>query len=194
MLIRKPVLERVKAGDVTLAFRRWQRPTVKDGSTLKTTIGLLSIQRIEKIALKSITDSDARNAGYSDLESLLQELRSREGQVYRIEFAYSGDDPRIALRENINLSIDELDDIVSGLKRMDSRSQLGHWTKTVLTAIDAYPKTAAADLANYTGFEKDWLKPNIRKLKNLGLTISHQPGYELSPRGIIVLNHIQRNA
>ncbi len=194
MLIRKPILERIKAGDVTLAFRRWQRPTVKDNGTLKTAIGLLSIQRIEKIALRSITDSDARDAGYTDLESLLKELRSREGQVYRIELAYSGDDPRTALREDTNLSADDLDDIVSRLKRMDSRSQLGHWTKTVLAAIDAHPKTAAADLADRIGFEKDWLKANIRKLKNLGLTISHQPGYELSPRGAVVLSHMQKNA
>ena len=34
-----------------------------------------------------------------------------------------------------------------------------------------------------TGFEKEWLKLNIRKLKNLGLTISHNVGYRLSPLG-----------
>jgi hypothetical protein len=39
------------------------------------------------------------------------------------------------------------------------------------------------DEAKKTGFEKAWLKINIRKLKNLGLTISHNPGYTLSPRG-----------
>ncbi|MEM7550324.1 MAG: hypothetical protein AAF363_11640 [Bacteroidota bacterium] len=32
--------------------------------------------------------------------------------------------------------------------------------------------------------EKEWLKLNIRKLKNLGLTISHNPRYEISPLGI----------
>ncbi|WP_294276703.1 hypothetical protein [uncultured Chryseobacterium sp.] len=34
-----------------------------------------------------------------------------------------------------------------------------------------------------TGFEKEWLKLNIRKLKNMGLTISHTVGYEISPLG-----------
>ncbi|MEM1279251.1 MAG: ASCH domain-containing protein [Cyanobacteria bacterium P01_H01_bin.152] len=193
MLIRKPILERIKVGDVTLAFRRWQRPTVKEGSTLKTAVGVLIIQSIEKVALESITDRDARSAGYSDLESLLKELRAREGQAYRIRLAYLGDDPRIALREDVNLSADDLDNIVSRLKRLDSRSQTGHWTQTVLSAIDAYPMTVAAELAAHTGFEKDWLKTNIRKLKNLGLTISHQSGYELSPRGAIVLNHLQEH-
>ena len=27
MLFRKPVLERIAAGEITLAFRRWRRPT-----------------------------------------------------------------------------------------------------------------------------------------------------------------------
>lgn len=43
------------------------------------------------------------------------------------------------------------------------------------------------DLAAITGFEKIWLKLNIRKLKNLGLTISHEIGYELSPLGKLYL-------
>jgi hypothetical protein len=41
----------------------------------------------------------------------------------------------------------------------------------------------AGDLAVEAGFEKEWLKVNIRKLKELGLTESLQPGYRLSPRG-----------
>ncbi|MEM8602726.1 MAG: hypothetical protein AAGF24_02680 [Cyanobacteria bacterium P01_H01_bin.121] len=193
MLIRRPILERIKAGNVTLAFRRWQRPTVKAGGTLKTAVGLLSIQSIQEVSLGSITERDAQDAGYLDLEHLLKELRTREGRVYQIQLAYLSDDPRIALREDVNLSSNDLNDIVSRLQRMDSRSQIGAWTQATLLAIDAYPLTAAVELAAHTGFEKDWLKTHIRKLKNLGLTISHQPGYELSPRGIMVLNHLRKN-
>ena len=79
MLIRKPILERIKAGDVSLAFRRWQRPAVNQGSTFKTTVGVLSVQRVEKIPLKSISESDARNAGYPNLNSLLTDLNRFEG-------------------------------------------------------------------------------------------------------------------
>ena len=32
----------------------------------------------------------------------------------------------------------------------------------------------------------------MRKLKNLGLTISHEPGYELSPREKPTLRHLKR--
>ena len=39
--------------------------------------------------------------------------------------------------------------------------------------------------------EKDWLKPNEPKLKNLGLTISHEVGYSLSPRGEMLLNYLE---
>ena len=57
--------------------------------------------------------------------------------------------------------------------------------------IKEHPMMPAAQLAYETGFEKDWLKTNVRKLKNLGLTISHQPGYTLSPRGLVVLERLQ---
>jgi DNA-binding Lrp family transcriptional regulator len=41
----------------------------------------------------------------------------------------------------------------------------------------------AGELAEQLGFEKPWLKLQIRKLKELGLTESLSPGYRLSPRG-----------
>ena len=34
------------------------------------------------------------------------------------------------------------------------------------------------------------MKADIRKLKSLGLTISHDVGYELSPRGAAYLDHV----
>ena len=54
-----------------------------------------------------------------------------------------------------------------------------------------HPRTRAADLASGIGRDKDWLKPNVRKLKNLGLTISLDVGYELSPRGRTLLEHLE---
>ena len=58
------------------------------------------------------------------------------------------------------------------------------------SAIAEHPHLAAAELAERTGFDKEWLKLQVRKLKNLGLTISHHPGYELSPRGRVVLRRL----
>jgi hypothetical protein len=43
------------------------------------------------------------------------------------------------------------------------------------------------------GSERPALKTNVRKLKRLGLTISHEVGYEVSPRGKAWLGKRSRN-
>ncbi len=53
----------------------------------------------------------------------------------------------------------------------------------MLLAIRDHPDTRSAQLAQLTGFEKEWLKTNVRKLKNLGLTESLEVGYQIAPRG-----------
>ena len=45
------------------------------------------------------------------------------------------------------------------------------------------PAIRAGDLADEVGRERLPFKADVRKLKNLGLTISLGVGYELSPRG-----------
>lgn len=49
--------------------------------------------------------------------------------------------------------------------------------------IRDHPAVRAADLCRLVGQERDRFKPDVRKLKNLGLTISLEIGYRLSPRG-----------
>ena len=58
-----------------------------------------------------------------------------------------------------------------------------------LDAIAARPGVRAADLAQAFGRETQPFKLDVRKLKNLGLTISLQTGYRLSPRGEAYLRH-----
>jgi ribosomal protein S19E (S16A) len=60
------------------------------------------------------------------------------------------------------------------------------------SAIGDHPHQAAAQLAVRTGFDKEWLKLQVRELKSLGLTISHHPGDELSPRGRAVLRRLTK--
>ncbi len=192
MLIKKEILDLIKSGDVTLAFRRWRKPTVKSGGTLRTAIGELFIRRVMRTTARNISAKEAQRAGYDGKAALLADLGGREGNYYRIELTYAGEDARIALREKDRLSGTELADIVKRLSRMDTRSAGGPWTTTVLEAIHAYPKLVSTELAAKLEVERDWLKPNIRKLKNLGLTISHECGYTLSPRGRCVLQCLAR--
>ena len=69
------------------------------------------------------------------------------------------------------------------LARLDRASTHGPWTIDVLRAIAARPATRAADLAASFGRDTQPFKLDVRKLKNLGLTLSLEVGYRLSPRG-----------
>ncbi len=82
-------------------------------------------------------------------------------------------------------------EVLERLQRLDARSSAGPWTVRVLAAIDAQPGVVSRMLAERLGCERGWLKPQVRKLKNLGLTISLETGYELSPRGQVVLKRLR---
>lgn len=184
MLIRKHILDRIADGTVSLAFRRWRRPTVKVGGRLNTAIGVLAIDAVATVDADSITREDARNAGHETLADLLEALASRsEGTIYRIALRYIGADPRIAMRADDRLTATELGDIAATLKRLDGASP---WTLAVLDLIADHPGRRAPDLAVSLGFEVVPLKVKVRKLKALGLTESLDIGYRLSPRGVAV--------
>jgi hypothetical protein len=182
MLFRQDVLPRIAEGEVTLAFRRWRRPTVKAGGTLRTRVGVLAIDSVEPVDEDRVTDADARRAGASDREGLLAGLRA-DGTLYRVEFRLAGPDPRIALRERSHISPEERAEIDARLALLDAASRHGPWTATVLGLIAEQPGTRAPDLAAALGRETAPFKADVRKLKELGLTESLLVGYRLSPRG-----------
>lgn len=188
MLFKQQQLSGIVNGTVTLAFRKWARPAVRKGSLHKTAIGMIEIYDIDVVDEDDITASDAKRAGYENREALLASFRQVEdGTIYRIRIRYHSDDPRIALRQHTKLTEEEWTKLNAKLMRMDRASNEGAWTRKVLQALQKNPKKRAADLAKQLGYDKDWLKVNIRKLKNLGLTISHEVGYELSPLGTTFL-------
>jgi hypothetical protein len=182
VLFRLDELRRIQEGEVTLAFRRWRRPTVKAGGTLRTKVGVLAIESVEPIGEDEVTDEDARRAGAPDRETLLASLRP-EGRLHRVEFRLAGPDPRIALRKRSRMSPSERAEIDARLARLDAASRHGPWTATVLGLIAERPGTRAPDLAASLGRETAPFKADVRKLKELGLTESLRIGYRLSPRG-----------
>lgn len=188
MLFRKEFLAGIAAGDITLAFRRWRRPTVRAGGTLLTAVGQLSIASVEPVDEGRITAAEARRAGYASREALLKELRQRaEGVVYRIELGPLRDDPRIALREADSIAAGELATLRAQLDGLDARSADGPWTRRTLEVLAKHPGVRAGDLCDLVGQEKVRFKLNVRKLKGLGLTESLGTGYRLSPRGKALL-------
>ena len=188
MLIKNVVLDRIVAGEIDTLFRRQKRPTVKSGGTLRTRIGMLDILSVDRIDLDDITPRDAKRGGFATVDAVVAELTQKdEGDFYRVRVRVGGVDPRVTLREQARLSAAEMAEIRDRLDGFDERSKRGPWTRRFLTMIAEQPHTRAPDLAASIGWETKPFKDNVRKLKGLGLTISHSPGYELSPRGKAVL-------
>tara|TARA_R110002020_G_scaffold6689_4_gene28382 strand:- start:5312 stop:5905 length:594 start_codon:yes stop_codon:yes gene_type:complete len=192
MLIRSKDLEAIFAGRVTAAFRRWKRPTVKAGGTLRTPMGLLAIDAVEEVDPAVLGEADALEAGLS-LEELRQMLAGREGVCTRIRLRPGGPDPRTALRGKTKMSEAEVAALGARLARLDGAVG-GPWTAAVLAMIAQRPGVAARELAALLGMERDDFKVRVRKLKALGLTISLDRGYRLSPRGTAFLARGSRAA
>ena len=192
MMIRRAVLDGIVDGRIDLQFRRWTRPTVKDGGKLRTVVGELSVGRVDVVTERQITASDAVRAGYATRAALLRDLASfrNDGRLYRIELRLSGPDPRVALRERAELGVDEVAEISRRLARYDDASTHGPWTMETLELIERQPATLAADIAASIGRQKAPFKTDVRKLKELGLTESLEVGYRLSPRGRAFLEQV----
>lgn len=189
MLIKDVVLQRIARGEIDTLFRRQKRPTVKTGGTLRTRIGLLDIVRVDRIELDEITSRDVRRGGFTDVADVVAELTQKaDGDFYRVRVRVGGDDPRDSLREQTDLSDDDVAELRRRLDGHDRRSARGPWTRVVLEMLAEHPHVRAPDLAASIGWETKPFKENVRKLKTLGLTISHSPGYELSPRGRALLD------
>jgi hypothetical protein len=162
-------------GTVTVALRRWKRPSVKAGGTLQSPGGLLAIDEVQPIDAEDVTTDDAHAAGFDDVAAALAGLRS-EGQLYRVRFRRVGDDPRIELRRRTEFSPAELDATTRALGRLP-------WADPILRVIGDNPGVVSTTLAAQLGIDRAHFKQRVRRLKALGLTESLEIGYRLSPRG-----------
>jgi hypothetical protein len=194
MLLPPRIAQGVADGSVTLAFRRWRKQDVKAGSTFRTSAGVVRVDSVTVVDPAAITDTDAVAAGHQDAEAVRRALAGEIAwSTYRVELSWAGEDPRIALRAAADLSAEDVAAIDARLERLDRASSHGPWTRQTLDLIRRRPHTRAPDLAAEVGRERDPFKIDVRKLKNLGLTISHSVGYELSPRGLAYLARTRRS-
>jgi hypothetical protein len=176
-------------GSITMTFRRWRRPQAVAGRRYRTPIGFIEVDAVDVVRPSEVTQPEARRAGYASSESLLDELRGAEGTpLYRIAFRFvGGRDRRDELAHDTDLSAADVAALDRRLENLDRVSRHGHWTAATLAAIAARPALRAADLAATLGRERAEFKRDVRKLKELGLTLSLETGYRLSPRGAAYL-------
>lgn len=192
MLFKQSSLDKIARNEVTLAFRRWKRPTVKAGGRVRTALGVVRIGGITIVEMTELIEKDAISAGFATLAALRQMLGPDDGTpVYRIELNGIEADERVALRDEALLSNADWHALTARFARWDKTAP-GYFP-SILQAIAAHPEVRAATLAANAGVETLKFKQDVRKLKELGLTESLEVGYRLSPRGEAVLGKLREH-
>lgn len=195
MLFTREFKEGIRAGRITRTYRIWKRPQAKPGGRYNLApSGVIGVDTVALVKLKDISDADAKLSGFETRKALADFLtgsgNQNDAQLYQVDFRYLGSGA-VRVPEKARLGVSELEALTTRLARMDDRSE-SPWTMTALELIGVNPATRAADLAGELGWETRKFKSQIRKLKSLGLTISLDAGYRLSPRGKQVLKILEK--
>jgi hypothetical protein len=185
MLFEIRFRDAVQDGSVTITFRRWKRCQAIAGHRYRTAVGMIEVEQVDVVDPAKITNADAKRSGYRSADAVRADLRGSDAlPVYRVRFhAVREPDPRDELAATAELSADDVDDITKRLDRLDRASSSGPWTRVTLALIAERPEVRAGDLADVVGRDRAPFKLDVRKLKNLGLTLSLPVGYRISPRG-----------
>ena len=188
----------IESGDITLTFRHWASARVKPQNRYRCPpIGVLEVDAVDHVPASRISKEEAVRSGFQDRADLLQFVArtSKTGieprtLLYRVRFHFVGPDetPSPALLQTITSA--EIEALIEKLASFDRRTRSGPWTGQALELIAEHPRVAASRLCERAGLEKTAFKAKVRKLKELGLTVSFEVGYELSPGGRRVLDSL----
>jgi hypothetical protein len=184
VLLNRDTAEGIANGTITLVLRRWDAPRAKAGGTQRTVAGTVRIDDVaEYPGGYRVSAAHARAAGYPDAKTAQKELDRRPAKhTYLISVSYLAPDERPELAADDKLADGDADAISARLDRWDGAAETP-WTREYLDMIGANEAVRAPDLAARVGLEVPRFKRRVRKLKGLGLTISLDVGYRLSPRG-----------
>jgi len=184
VLLNRDTAEGIANGGITLVLRRWDAPRAKPGGTQRTVAGTIRIDDVaEYPGGYRVTAQQARAAGYPNAATAQKELDRRPARhTYVISVSYLAPDERPELAADDRLSDADVEAIAARLARWDAAAQTP-WTRQYLDMIGANEAVRAPDLATRVGLDVPRFKRRVRQLKGLGLTISLDVGYRLSPRG-----------
>ncbi len=190
MLFKTKFHEGIRNGSITLTFRAWKSARAKVGNQYRFGPDEgVEVGAVDEVAISAITDEEARHSGFanaSELHTFLMQYSPEDltpkARVFRVFFHY-------VKISNEPLKVDlSLEELAAKLAKMDRLSKHGAWTRQTLEIIAQNPRTAASKLAPMLGRETRPFKADVRKLKKLGLTVSFEVGYELTPVGKTLLS------
>ena len=140
LLFKKPFWDGLVSGAITLTFRRWKKPHVKPGGRYRChPIGVLEVDDVGLVEIATITDDDAKRAGFGSRAELVAHL-AELGPLAQT--------------------------IGAKLRKMDRDEP---WTMKTMALIAKNPRVVASKLASKLGRETLPFKTDVRKLKKLGL-------------------------
>lgn len=194
MLFKNTFKTLIRDGSVSMTFRTWKAAKVVVGNSYR--LGpddAVVVVAVDEVTVGSITAAQAKRSGFANVDELLLLLRksskarlTSRSKLFRVAFRHQRQaDPRAVRREDT--SAGALEDVGARLERMDRLSRRGPWTKDALQLIAENPRVVASKLAPRMQRETRAFKADVRKLKQLGLTVSHEVGYSLSLRGRAML-------
>jgi hypothetical protein len=194
VLLNRAVAEGIADGTITLVLRRWDVPRAKAGGTQRTPVGTVRIDAVtERPGGYRVTAGEAIAAGYPSAKAAQTDLDRRPaGHTYLIAVSFLAPDERPALAADDTLVDADVEAITARLDRWDAVA--APWTREYLRMIGENEAVRAPDLAARVALDVPRFKRRVRQLKGLGLTISLDVGYRLSPRGRAYLRLASRSA
>jgi hypothetical protein len=183
MLLNRAIAEGIADGTITLVLRRWDAPRAKAGGTQRTPVGTVRIDAVtEHPGGYRVTAAQAVAAGFSSAKAAQTELDRRPAKhTYLITVSFLAPDERPGLAADDVLTDADIAAITAQLDRWDAVGT--PWTRAYLRMIGENEAVRAPDLAARVGLDVPRFKRRVRQLKGIGLTISLDVGYRLSPRG-----------
>lgn len=199
LLFQKRFHQGLVDGSVRTTFRQWDKPRVRVGGRYRVhPIGVVVVDAISKVRAGNLTDEDAKAAGFTSRDELLEYLRpvakgafNGRTELFRVDLHHGGEGDYVEAAQDEALDGAAVDALVQQLQKLDEKED-ARWTRKTLALISRRPRIAASKLAPSFGLETLPFKERVRKLKRLGLTQSFEVGYDLSPRGRAFLNKRKR--
>jgi len=187
MQFTKPFKEAITRGEITISFRNWQQPRAKVGGEYNIhPFGAIRVLAMCETTIAKAPRTTIQRAGFAGKDDLAAYLKCEATTpVHRVEFTYLGP-KNVKVPARGKLSDSELTKLIARLNKIE-------WAASTLVLLRDNPHTRAGDLADLCGMQRDLFKRNVRRLKGLGLTISHDAGYELSTRGTQMVASLDKN-
>jgi hypothetical protein len=179
-------------GSITVTFRNWKRPQAKAGGRFHKGDLWFEVDAVTVVPVSSISRADARRAGEADVAGVLRRLGEPDPDLLVHRVSFHRIPPAGPPANEADLTPDDVVELDRRLDRLDAAAEDGPWTRPTLRIIDAQPGVVSTLLAEQLERERAALKADVRKLKRLGLTLSLDVGYELSPRGQAYLDAVER--